>query len=509
MNERSRSAWLGIILLFLIFVGDLLVGIAASGVPSVCPSSPSSPCWTRVQHSPAGSCTIAVGNTACIQTITFSPAYTITPQVSAQYTGTIITAQQTNMLYVFGQEPLLGSSESFDTSYVNADIVKTASPMTLTVKGVAPNTANEFGVLIVYMIDTSGNAVCFPTFTVSSVTDTQTNGWSEQLDPALVAADCVSGITSGFVTWIMQDSVWTTTLASTSTDTITITITDNAPSLSANIGATLELFKNVAGVSTVQVANNPGALSDSVSVTPLAPNDFIVGAATLAVATSGVCDSITLSAPTTTRQTDAGCATNLVINFAGGDQHPTSTSPQTFAATYGAADGDIILAMDLFPTLSQGVSSTITSSLGELFGGRHEIQYVTAQGAGLTITGLYSCLYTSNPTSTVTIKLFAEATGSTGAVLTCDGRQRSMGAVSGLTVNTQYLVTVKAQCTSYCPVTVVFTSLYARVAYSINQLPSLLPFSLSKTSVQWDCAVVVPVTVAKLCTYDWWAGIPA
>jgi hypothetical protein len=84
VNKQSKklSIAAGIFLVFLIIIGDFAAGFVgigsrAPGIASSCPSSPASPCLTKVQTG-TGSVVLSsasVGST----TITFSPAYSATP----------------------------------------------------------------------------------------------------------------------------------------------------------------------------------------------------------------------------------------------------------------------------------------------------------------------------------------------------------------------------------------------------------------------------------------------
>jgi len=407
------------------------------------------------------------------------------------------------------------STESFDTSYVNADIVKTSTPMTLQMKGITPNQAGEFGVLMIYVGTTQASGWTGTPVSVTSVVDTQGATWSQ--NQAFTIA--IQGVfpSAGLGVWIV-------TLPTTATDTITITVADSS-SVFANdyIGSTFELFKGVGGAGTTVIKNSGSGISDSVSITPSRANDFLVGGAVLGTENQflinaiALCDSLTLNAPTTTRQTDANCPINKVVNFASGDQHPASATSQTYAITTGdiiGFDGDAIFVVDLVPILTNpnGVW-TVGSSLGELFGlTDHEISFTlpasVANGGFTTTTLHYTCVAQDNPSATVNLYLFGGVTQSGASLLTCNGTDQTGGAISSWTASSgTQLFFVKGQCTS-CSDNIILSSLYFTVSYRVNQLPTLRVSSLTTSSMNVQVILLTSTSTPVTISWQWSAGIP-
>lgn len=488
---------------------------------SVCPLASPSPCLTKVQ-SGSLNCNVPANSIVCNVTVNFSPAYPLAPLVLETLTSNpILTNNLGPDVMIFNQEvnPTFGV-EAFDASYQNADIVKTSSPMTLTMKGVSPAQAGEFAYLEIYVGTTQSGGWSGTPVSVTSVSDTQGAGWY-QVEPFTIAL--------GSIFFTAGVSVWAAILPTTAQDSVTVTVADSSsPFANDNIGSTLELFQNVGGVSSTSLANMNLATSDSISITPAKANDFLVGGVSLATYSQfliggvAACDTITLSAPTTTRQTDANCAANKVVNFASGDQHPSSTSSQTFAATFSDAnsiggDGDVIFVSDLLPRLSNanGVWN-VGSSLGELFGSTdHEISYAippSAGGGALTRTTLhYTCTSQDNPASTVNLFLYGGATASSGTALVCNGQDQSAGSMTWTASSGTQLFKLEGQCVSPsgCSDDVILSSVYFAVNYSLNQLPTIRVSALSATSVTFQVLLLTSDQTPTNVAWNWISGTPS
>lgn len=472
----------------LIIVGDLITGAVSSN------AGPH-------RESGSGTCTIAALSPNCSQTVTFKKAYPTAPVLYGyDYTANIITTTRQDVITMFTQEPV-AQPEIFDTSAVTPDLNRVASPMVFTIT-ITPSQPKEFGVLFAYMV----NANLATAFTVTSVTDTQTNNWSQQV----TFAQANDGLAGGL-------SVWSARLATTVADTITVTITDSNAAINDWIGGTVELFQNVAGIGNTQATLNHSGLSNQLNTVVQSPADYIIGGSELSVTLSGVCDSIALSSTSgimTTRQTDTACAANHQINFASGDiltNGAVGSLGFGFKATYGAADGDAIAAMDLLPNYTGGFYWNIpfNSQSTELFNQTdHEVVYAPPSGVGTTtISTHFTCLFSSNPaifgvpTSPLRIRLFAGTTQVTDDNMVCNGLDQSNGhSFTGGNGNFRMVFV----CNSSCPASFMITSLYFVVIYNYNQLPTFT-ITTTTTTITFTVVLLASVSSPYTPTWNYWA----
>lgn len=495
-----------VIVVVALLAADVLTAMASSTAPIVssCPSQPSSPCWTQVQ-SGSSSCTIATGGTFCTSTITYSPAYSTTPFAGEPtLIGTAtVTDPETQSAFMFTQNATgtgtVANAESFDTSALTSDQPFSVTPFAFTI-AVTPNAAGEFGVIMVYADDSAGGSG----LSISSLTDTQGNAWTSRLAFTLDGLNGYSGL-----------AIYTATLSTNAADTITVNMADSNPSFVTDYaGGTVELFKNVQAPVNAQKAVGSGT-SDTVSITPRVANDFIVGGAVQA-ATFGC--GVTLSAPTTTRQADANCVVNFnSIDFASGDQHPSTTTSQTFADTGLSSSGDVIAVLDLTPTVTSSCTNcgewTLTTSTGEFQGNTwHRISTTPPLGAFSTTMALhFTCTGTTVPGNTITFSLTTGSVSSSATGLgssLCNGLDQ---AGAGVTVTGGTAVTVKLQGNCVAPCTTVekvwLTSVYFTFNYSFNFVPTA---SLGVTATAETVRISISGSnpgAGVLISFKWWAAI--
>jgi hypothetical protein len=139
-----------------------------------CPSATVSPCWTQIQRG-FGSCTISLGGSNCVKTITFSPAYSVAPNVWEAFNGTPPSPTHT---YTTGSVTVpTGTSLVFNTANnTNWNLQTTDGELGKGFQRLGWKTpatfSNQLGTLCLTMVTNPG----ISTFTVQSSTDQ--SSWS-------------------------------------------------------------------------------------------------------------------------------------------------------------------------------------------------------------------------------------------------------------------------------------------------------------------------------------------
>ncbi len=473
-----------------------------------CPDAPNTACFTDHDTGLVIHCStsinlrcgidskLTVGITTTF-TETFSPSFSSVPNVWAQMTSmsaTSVTQWWTNT--IFTQEPIPSNyAESFDTSGLTSDaVIGSTNPVSFIITATTAFTKE----LAVFSI-ASFTSLLDNSQSVSSITSTSTS------DKFTMK---VSGYDSAALGGELE--IWYGTVATAGAQTFTVNIAN--PNLaSVTAGGTVLIYQNAISVGAGAITSSIST-SDSVSITPAYTNDFISGGAILSVIGGAGCvDTITLSAPTTTRQTNV--CTGGTITFKSGDQHPTTTTSQTFAATYSAADGDVIGAVDVLPLFNPVWSLQLGYT--ELFNNQNHRLWFQLPPAATSNTHYFNmtCAYTDTPAATIAFQLKDTGVDSVIPIISgnagtlCNGQPHSVSFASSAS-GIPGSFYVQGRCTALCG-SIGVNVIPTEISFSWQGNANLVAQSVVTARSATSFTVVFTTNLSPSAVYtlgfEWWA----